>query len=147
MKDFLSKIYIWIVVFAISSCDSYLINGDLDGFWQVQTIEHLSSGNKTEGNNNFFYAFQRHIVQLTKHSSYGMEGMEAQYHAGFEWEQDSITMGDFRIYDLFGCKTKAPMSELKKFGLYEEYTAFHIELSKQKLILTSDSACIVLRKY
>lgn len=147
MKNFLSKIYIWIVVFAISSCDSYLINGDLDGFWQVQTIEHLSSGNKTEGNNKFFYAFQRHIVQLTKHSSYGMGGLDAQYHAGFDWNEDSITMGDFRIYDLYGCKEKAPSSVLKGFGIYEEYTTFHIELSKQKLILTSDSACVVLRKY
>lgn len=145
MRSLISAVLVLGLTFC--SCESYLINGDLDGLWQVQTVEHLETGNVTECNNEYFYAFQRHIVQLTKHVSYGMGGLESQYHAGFEWGQDSIEMGDFRVYDLYGCKQKAPASELKNFGLYHDYTTFHMQLSKQKLILTSDSARIVLRKY
>ena len=146
MKGSIIKVLLLLFVLALHSCESYLINGELDGFWQVQTVEHLPTGKVTECNNRFYYAFQRCIVQLTKHSSYGMGDLEAQYHAGFTCSHDSIGMGDFRIYDLLGCKNKAPISELKNFGIYQDYTTFHMQLSKAQLILTSDSARIVLSK-
>lgn len=147
MRIYIVRTFLLLVIWVLCSCESYLINGDLDGFWQVQTVEHLETGKITEGNNKFFYSFQRHIVQLTKHYSNGAAVLEAQYHAGFEWKNDSIGMGDFRVYDLYGCKKKAPASELKKFGLYQDYTMFHMQMSKQQLVLTSDSARIILRKY
>ncbi len=144
--------YILTVSFALillfSSCESYLINGDLDGFWQVQEIEQLETGDIVQCNNEFFYAFQRHIVQLTKYPpTHVMGQMGTRYHACFDWQGDSISMGDFREYDLDGSKKKAPLSELKRFGLYQEYTTFHIILSKETLTLTSDSTRISLRKY
>ena len=142
----------WIASFALmlifTSCESYLINGDLDGFWQVQEIEWLETGDVVQCNNEAFYAFQRHIVQLTQYpSTHVMGQMSTRYHASFDWQGDSISMGDFREYDLDGSKKKTPLSELKKFGLCQEYTTFHILLSPKKLTLTSDSTRISLRKY
>lgn len=138
----------FVLTLLFTSCESYLINGDLDGFWQVQTIERLGTEDTIQCNNEVFYAFQRHIVQLTQHTpTHVMGQMSTRYHASFNWQDDSISMGDFREYDLKGSKNKAPLSELKKFGLYQEHTTFHIDLSKKSLILTSDSARISLRKY
>lgn len=134
--------------FAIVSCESYLINGDLDGFWQVQAIEKLETGEITSCNNEVFYAFQRHLVQLTQvNESHVMGQMEARYHANFDWINDSISMGDFREYDLYGSKKEVPLSELKRFGFFQSHTTFHMQLSKKQLILTSDSARIIMRKY
>lgn len=148
MKYFINRLLTYLFALMLASCESYLINGDLDGFWQVQTIERLETGEIVQCNNEVYYAFQRHLVQLTQYSSTHVMGqMATRYHASFNWEGDSISMGDFREYDLNGSKKKAPLSVLRKFGLYQEYTTFHIDLSKESLILTSDSARICLRKY
>lgn len=136
------------IAFTVVSCESYLINGDLDGFWQAQTIEKLETSEITHCNNEVFYAFQRHLVQLTQIGpSHVMGQMGARYHANFDWANDSISIGDFHEYDLYGSKKQVPLSELKKFGIFQNHTTFHIELSKNRLTLTSDSARIVFRKY
>lgn len=148
MKYLTNKLLALSFALMFASCESYLINGDLDGFWQVQTIERLETGEIVQCNNEFFYAFQRHLVQLTQYpSTHVMGQMSTRYHASFDWRGDSISMGDFRAYDLDGSKQKAPLYELKKFGLYQEFTTFHIALSKKSLTLTSDSTRICLRKY
>ena len=150
MKYLASKLLVvsFTLTLILTSCESYLINGDLDGFWQVQEIERLETGDVVQCNNEIFYAFQRHIVQLTQYPSTHIMGqMGTRYHANFDWLGDSISMGDFREYDLNGSKKKAPLTELRKFGLCQEYTTFHILLSKESLTLTSDSTRISLRKY
>ena len=77
----------------------------------------------------------------------------ARYIAHFDLsESDSIGMGDFRYYttgegNLINRETKVPLWSLKKFGIYQEYTTFHLQQSKQRMTLTSDKARIELRKY
>lgn len=149
MRHYIYKVYALILAFTVTSCESYLINGDLDGFWQLQTVEHLNSGEITHHNNDAFYAFQRHIIQLTRQTeSHVMGQMGTRYHAEFCWQNDSIEIGEFREYDLSGCKKKVPSAVLEQFGIFQENTIFYVEnLDKKSLILTSEDARIVLRKY
>lgn len=149
MKKHIYNIYILILVLTNISCESHLINGDLDGFWQVQTIEYIDTEEVISGNNELFYAFQRHIVQLTRHTETHVMGqMGPRYHAEFSWQDDSITFGEFREYDLYGCKNKVQPDILKKFGIFQECSTFHVEnLNQTSLILTSEEARIKLRKY
>ena len=61
-------------------------------------------------------------------------------------------MGDFRHYSTgegykIDKEKKVPLPSLRKFGLFQDYTMFYIEQSSHKLILTSDSARIIMRKY
>ena len=96
--------------------------------------------------------FQRTMVLLYYKRPNTSEDM-ARYIAHFDLsESDSIGMGDFRIYttgegNLINRETKVPLGSLKKFGIYQEYTTFHLQQSKQRMTLTSDKARIELRKY
>ena len=149
MKNYIHKITILLLVLINISCESHLINGDLDGFWQVRTVEHLKKGETIYHNNEAFYAFQRHIVQLTLQTETHVMGqMGPRYHAEFNWQDDSIKFGEFREYDLYGCKKRVGLDTLKIFGIFHENETFHVEnLNRTSLILTSEETRIKLRKY
>lgn len=131
-----------------SSCESYLVNGDLDGFWQARSIEDKQSGEITQCKGDIYYSFQREIVLVSYVSPTIPVGQIKENHiAYFCMENDSITMTDFRIY-LDKEATPTPLSKLEKFGLYEKYNKFHVEkLTGESLILNSERTRITLRKY
>ena len=148
MKRQIYKSLALLIIVLISSCESYQIHGDLDGFWQVSTIENKETGDITYCNGDTYYSFQRELVLLSYVSPTLPQGqMKENYIAYFTHKNDSIYMTDFRIYlDRNG--KQAPLSELEKFGLYELYNAFGIEeLNNSSMVLTSDKARISLKKY
>lgn len=130
------------------SCENYLVNGDLDGFWQVQEIEEKATGNVTRCNGDIYYSFQQELVLISYVSPDIPTGqMKENYIAYFTHENDSITMSDFRLY-LDKDATQATLPELAKFGLYETYNRFQVEkLDSRSLILNSEKSRIVFRKY
>ncbi len=141
-------IILLIATLITSSCENYLINGDLDGFWQVKSIENKQVGDTTYCNGEFYYSFQRELVLVSYVSPDIPTGqIKENYIAYFTHENDSIAMTDFRIYlDREG--TQAPLSKLEKFGIYDTYSNFYVEkLNKKNLILSSDMSRIVLQKH
>lgn len=132
----------------LTSCESYLVNGDLDGFWQVKSIEGKQTGDITYCNGDTYYSFQRELVLVSYTSPETPTGQSKEnYIAYFTHENDSIYMTDFRIYlDRNG--KQAPLSELEKFGLYELYNTFAVEeLNRSSLVLSSEKTRISLKKY
>lgn len=137
-----------LTIIATSSCESYLINGDLDGFWQVSSIENKTTGDITYCNGDTYYSFQRELVLLSYVSPTLPQGlMKENYIAYFTHKNDSIYMTDFRIYlDRDG--KQAPLSELEKFGLLEIYNSFKVEkLNSRSMALSSEKARIVMKKH
>ena len=148
MKRYIYGLLMLLTIIATSSCESYLINGDLDGFWQVSSIENKTTGDITYCNGDTYYSFQRELVLVSFVSPEVPTGqMKENYIAYFSYNNDSIAMTDFRIYhDPDGAQ--APLAKLEKFGLYETYNTFFVEkLSNSSLILNSGSARIILKKY
>lgn len=143
--------YILIVLFTTlfaSSCESYQIHGELDGFWQVQSIENKQTGEITQCKGDIYYSFQRDLVLVSYVSPNIPTGQTKEnYIAYFTHENDVITMTDFRIYiDRDG--KQAPLSKLAKFGLYETFNKFQIEnLCKNDLALNTDKVRIVMKKH
>ena len=137
-----------LAIMTISSCESYLINGDLDGFWQVSSIENKTTGYITYCNGDIYYSFQRELVLLSYVSPTLPQGhMKENHIAYFTCENDSIYMTDFRIYlDRNG--KQSPQSALAKFGLYDTFNKFHIEeLNSRSMILNSTKARIRMYRY
>lgn len=135
-------------VLVLTSCESYLVNGDLDGFWQVKSIEDKQTGNITHCKGDIYYSFQRELVLVSCTQSSNPTGqMKENYIAYFTHENDTITMTDFRIYlDKDG--KQAPLQNLEKFGLYELYNVFYVEkLNNKVLVLNSSKSRITLLKY
>ena len=148
MKRQIYKSFALLIIILISSCESYQIHGDLDGFWQVSTIENKETGDIIHCNGDTYYSFQRELVLLSCVSPTAPQGqMKENYIAYFTHENDSIYMTDFRIY-LDRSGKQAPLSKLEKFGLYDTYNSFCVEEQTSKsLILNSQKARILLRKH
>ena len=148
MKRQIYKSLALVIIILISSCESYQIHGDLDGFWQVSTIENKETGDITYCNGDTYYSFQRELVLVSFASPETPTGQSKEnYIAYFTHENDSIYMTDFRIYlDRNG--KQAQLSELEKFGLYELYNSFAVEeLNSSSLVLSSEKTRISLKKY
>ena len=148
MKRQIYKSLALVIIILISSCESYQIHGDLDGFWQVSTIENKETGDIIHCNGDTYYSFQRELVLVSYASPEIPTGQSKEnYIAYFTHENDSIYMTDFRIYfDRNG--KQAPLSELEKFGLYELYNSFAVEeLNSSSLVLSSEKTRISLKKY
>jgi hypothetical protein len=140
-------------VLCFASCeDCYYVENDLHGLWQVTSVERFSTGEITEAQGELYYSFQRTMVMLSD-VDLDVPNKLKRYIAHFDLlASDSIGMGDFRKRttgegNFVNQEEEIPLDSLHKFGFYQDYTTFHMERSKQKLVLTSDSACIVLRKY
>lgn len=148
MRRYIYKMLTLATIMLILSCESYLIHGNLDGFWQVTSIEDKQSGNITYCKGDTYYSFQRELVLVSFVSPEVPTGqMKENYIAYFSYNNDSIAMTDFRIYhDPDGAQ--APLTKLEKFGLYETFNTFFVEkLSNSSLILNSKGSRIVLKKY
>lgn len=143
---------ILVTLLCTTSCkDNYYIENDLHGVWQVTLIENLSKNETTEVRGDLYYMFQRTMVMLCQNHK-TPESM-SRVIAQFDFiEPDSIGMGNFRVYTTgegnnINNETKVLVSSLNKFGIYQDYTTFHLQQSKQKMTLTSNCARIELRKY
>ena len=152
------KRYLYMVVGVLTtllcatSCeDNYYIENDLHGVWQVTSIENLSTNEITEIPGDLYYMFQRTMVMLCQ--NYETPESMSRVIAHFDFiEPDSIGMGGFRVYTTgeganIHKENKVTIKSLNKFGIYQDYTTFHLVQSKQRMTLTSDSARIELRKY
>ena len=138
---------------SFTSCkENYYIENDLHGMWQVTSIEKLSTGEIFSPQGTLYYLFQRSMVSLC-YSYLNMPERLDEFIAHFDlMGSDSIGMGDFRYGtsgegDNVNKETKVSINSLNRFGIYQDYTIFHLQQSKKKMVLTSDSACIVFRRY
>ena len=148
MKRYLYIILAFLIVSQTISCESYQIHGDLDGFWQVKSIENKQTGNITNCNGDIYYSFQRDLILVSYVSPTIPKGQIKENHiAYFTYENDTISMTDFRVY-IDKDATPSPLSKIEKFGLYDIYNSFEVEkLHKNDLILNSNKVRIVMLKY
>lgn len=144
---------VFAIIFSFASCkDYYYIENALHGVWQVTSIERLSTGNVIKPGGRLYYMFQRSMIKLCENHLDIPEAI-TDYCAHFDLiAQDSIGMGHFRVSttgegDYVNHEEIIPLTKIQKFGFYQDYTVFHMQLSKNKLTLTSDSAQIILRRY
>lgn len=149
MKRYITQIVIAIFIVLTTACESYLMNGDLDGLWQVRSVERFSADTITTNDGELFMSFQQYTVLLSYNYPDKLTGsLMANYLSLFEHTGDYITMGYFRDFNLHNSHNKVPLDRLERFGIFQDTTTFYIEsLNHKSLILTSDSARIVFRKY
>lgn len=137
----------------LTSCrNNYYVENDLHGVWQVISIENLSTDEIIEPQGTLYYLFQRTMVSLCYNYLDVPEKM-TNVIAHFDViALDSIGMGGFRVYttgegENINLEVNVSVGSLNKFGIYQDYTKFHVHQSRRTLTLTSDSARIMLCKY
>lgn len=137
-----------IITLVQTSCQKYsYIENELHGLWQITAVEDKTTAETTEAQGDLYYSFQRNMVIVSyKYPTKPTGLMMTQYNSDFFLEGDSIHINDFRLYQEYD--KKAPLQELKKFGIHGERTAFHINRTNRKsMILESDLSRVSLRKY
>ena len=150
MRKSTIKIAMYMFMFSMTACDHYLINGPLDGLWQLQNIERNNPDTIIRNDGDLFYSFQRHTVLIGDYSNPNEpigHLKNEQYDCIFERLGDCIKMEEFHLY-YYREHLPYDTTRLKRFGLYEKKNTFNIEeLTTKRLVLRSDSATITLRKY
>lgn len=127
------KIFISLVtlMLCVAGCRKGDINGDLDGQWQIMDLERVGEG-KVLHPERTYYCLYLHTVNLTKAGGGGIGG-NMIYEEGKRLTLDFPGANVDRLYD---------------WGIYERTTTFKIEhLSSEKMVLKSDEAIIVFRKF
>ncbi len=127
------KIFISLVVMmlCVAGCRKGDINGDLDGQWQIMELERVGEGEVCHPERTY-YCLYLHTVNLTKAGG-GVIGGNMMYEEG-------------KLLTLNFPNTK--VEGLYYWGIYDRTTTFEIEhLSSEKMVLKSDKAIIVFRKF
>ena len=149
----MKKLYLLIIAacFSFVSCDLETSdNGDLDGLWQLRTIEKLKTGEKTDGRQNSVrWSFQADMLMIDADTSLPF------YEIICRFEHDNQTLqvtdphfsGRF-VEDVNDDPIVTDPEDLKIYGLYKLAESFKVlELNCDDMILESDSVRLHFRKY
>lgn len=121
-------------------------NGDLDGNWQLLTIEHKGETTDVKGQ-QLFLSIQLDLFQLS------VTGDRQRYYGYFDKGESTIVFRQFSDMAENDLETtdNRPLGSaetLHRWGYYTLNEVFRIErLTKQEMILQSDSARVTYRKF
>ncbi len=148
MNRLLYILYIITVCCLLTACDKLPKNGDLDGMWQVMTIEHNGTTDDVK-DRQLYLSFQLDLFQLTSVSS------SQVYYGYFDHYNDSIIFRQFS--DMAENHPDAPdnypiaetdIAIIQPWGYYALRDSFRIEsLSKNHMTLRSKHARITYHKF
>ena len=130
-------ILVGICTLLLASCAKKPINGDLDGRWQLMTIDCHEDGTQTKPEYTY-YSFSLHLMDL-KHREEGVEIMGTVGKPGrFNHTEDSLHIR------MVNCK----QSQMPIYGMNDTIQHFAVEeLNKKKMILNSEYARLSFRKF
>ncbi|MBQ0062673.1 MAG: lipocalin-like domain-containing protein [Prevotella sp.] len=142
---FLNIIIMCIVAsFAFSSCHLEASdNGDLDGFWQLTTVDTLSTGGTQEVKSaEIFWAFQFRLLQVRDIN-------ENRYNIRFKHENNMLKLYDpYRDKRESGDEKVTDPAVLAKYGINALEELFTVEcLDSEKMLLKSDKLRLIFRRY
>ncbi len=132
----LALIISFLTALITTGCPKHPINGDLDGQWQVMTVEPEPA--EIVITERIYMCFSLHVCQLT---GYGA-GVYATGNMLFSQKDKNLYL------DFPHATSSLSKSRLKQYGIYSNPVTFTIEhLDKKKLILRDGDVVVTLRKF
>jgi len=123
-------ILVCIVASASTSCRKMSENGDLDGQWQILSIEYLDDGTIINPK-GFYYCLFRSVVNLTSRANPLQAG-------NLIYKDRKLTLS----------MPYSTVEQLAPWGMNATETTFEVkQLSKDKMTLQSNYALIEFRKF
>lgn len=124
-----------ILIAGISAgCQKSPVNGDLDGQWQVMSVEPVPSESVIEG--RLYYCLSLHTCQL---STYG--GVWITGNMSFSGKTLTLHFPDAESY-------QSSNDALRQYGISSNPVTFSVDhLDKKKMILKSGDTTVTLRKF
>ena len=120
------------IILILSSCEKAPINGDLDGQWQVVSVDPKPPAILSE---RLYYNFSLHVCQLTYYEGYFMSG-------NLKFDGMVVEI-DFPFVE-----SERDVLILHQYGIYDNPVRLTVEsLNAKQLILSDAVHRIVLRKF
>ena len=126
-------------IFLSLSCTKKPINGNLDGRWQLMTIDCHEDG-IISNPQSIYYDVSLHLMELKQKDQKQPDelGVTFGLKARFNYTEDSLHIR------MINCK----QSQMPAFGMNDTIQHFAVEeLNKKKMILNSDYARLSFRKF
>lgn len=120
-------------------------NGNLDGFWQLRSLDTLATGCSTDmRGSGIYWAVQKRLLEVQD-----KKGMNACVFFRFSHTGDSLLLYEPYIDDRMSSDTKVEDVELlRPFGVNSLDEGFHVEmLDGGSMVLRSDKVRLWFRKY
>lgn len=148
MKTFSRKALFPAIIILVASCDKLPMNGDLDGMWQMVS-EQRGDTLTDRLDDRIYVSYQLHTVQMGTGSASG------KFYAQFTHIGDTISYANI----CYGADSRSetdvnePVDEdemdvLQPWGIYSLQPTYHVDrLTKETLILTSDTSTLRFRKF
>lgn len=123
-----------ISILATTSC-KLSINGDLDGQWQVMSVDPEPTDKPFE--DRLYMCFYQHTCQL---SAYGINPWAT---GNIKYDEKKTLYMDFPNYN-----SKLSIARLKQYGINRNPVTFTVEhISSSKMILRDGDVVVTLRKF
>lgn len=135
MKNLISLIIIsFSILFCFSGCQKSPINGDLDGMWQIVSIDPEPDDGPFDPS-QLYYNFSLHVCQLSTYGGTWINGL-------MNFDSDILTI-DFSSFNVPDQQLK-----LRQYGINSDNVTFTVELLNRKsLVLRDGDTVITLRKF
>lgn len=138
MKNLKYTIFIWfatsVMLSIVPGCQKSPINGDLDGQWQVMTVDPEAP--ETIITERMYYCISLHTCQLS-------------YYGNGIWTSGNMSYLDNKLTLEFpNANSPESISKLQQYGIYTNPVTFTVDFpEKNKLILKDGDITITLRKF
>lgn len=137
-----------LLVLLVTSCEKAPIRPDVEGYWQLKSVNYLETGETVEYN-GLYYSITRMLVSVSDpHGRYGC----GQAFGRLEYQDDnnSLVFSDFYVgAGNVDTGEPAPLSSLIPYGINSrEETKFRIiHCNGKTMTLQSDYARLELKKF
>ncbi|MCI6558018.1 MAG: lipocalin-like domain-containing protein [Prevotella sp.] len=146
MKKIAEFCFFSMMTLVMTGCEIHTSNnGDLDGFWQLRSIDTLSTGASVDARERMIYwAVQRHILEVQdKHDT------RNKILFGFSQRGDSLFLYEPRVNNRdIGDTLVTNLSMLQPYGVNDFEESYFIEqLDGGQMVLKSKVLRLWFRKY
>lgn len=151
MRIINSKVTTWslviiMIVFTCSCDKKWPINGNLDGYWQLITVETKSDGVKTNCH-RMYIGIQLHMIELKDLGNNGYKNFFGE----FNYDEDKNIVVIKNLKEKVSTSDNGQMAEIKDlnpYGINSQETVFDvIKADGKTLILESDYARLTMRSF
>ncbi len=151
MKPYKILFLFSLIVLLFPACDKLPANGDLDGMWQLMTIEKNGEEAEEVKSKKVYYSFQLGLVQLNSYELIDRNGFYAHfshsdgtlliYGISFPSKNESASDNNIEL-------TEADLPRLAPLGIYSLNPRFKVlKLNSKEMILQSEHAKLTFRKF
>ena len=138
-------IYLFIIVTAlVSCCDNVYTNGDLDGMWQLQTVEDMDK-KSVQYPKDIYYSFQRNLTFISRMNE---TDIPLRYLGNMYYNNDKSTVNINGLRN-FPNETQIATKEiLEQFMIFDTDVTFTIKtLDNKQLIMDYNRYRYTLKRW